>query len=101
MHLLAEPHFLPAPFQECPLCPPPPIHTHTPYNTHPQPPCFCPPPLPLQRRYLDAVPAIVPLLDREQRATQQRVEGVRRDLASLGADQLKVMDSRGAHSAEG
>ncbi len=47
-------------------------------------------PIPLQRRYLDAVPAIVPLLEREQRAAQQQIEATRKDLASLNPDQLKV-----------
>ncbi|GLC37302.1 hypothetical protein PLESTF_000486000 [Pleodorina starrii] len=43
----------------------------------------------LQKRYLDAVPVIVPLLEHEQRATQQRLEAVRRDLTGLNPDQLK------------
>ncbi|GFR45611.1 hypothetical protein Agub_g7018 [Astrephomene gubernaculifera] len=43
----------------------------------------------LQRRYLDAVPSIVPLLEAEQRATLQRMEAVRRDLANLNPEQLK------------
>ncbi|KAG2491621.1 hypothetical protein HYH03_009992 [Edaphochlamys debaryana] len=43
----------------------------------------------LQRRYLDMVPSIVPLLEAEQRSTGQRIEAVRRDLAGLNPDQLK------------
>ncbi|EFJ48795.1 dynamin-related GTPase [Volvox carteri f. nagariensis] len=43
----------------------------------------------LQKRYLDAVPVIVPLLEHEQRATQQRLEVVRRDLLGLNPEQLK------------
>ncbi|GLI59277.1 hypothetical protein VaNZ11_001126 [Volvox africanus] len=43
----------------------------------------------LQKRYLDAVPVIVPLLEHEQRATQQRLDAVRRDLLALNPDQLK------------
>ncbi|GIL71330.1 hypothetical protein Vretimale_2679 [Volvox reticuliferus] len=43
----------------------------------------------LQKRYLDAVPVIVPLLEHEQRATQHRLDAVRRDLLALNPDQLK------------
>ncbi|KAG2433018.1 hypothetical protein HXX76_008745 [Chlamydomonas incerta] len=43
----------------------------------------------LQKRYLDAVPAIVPVLEAEQRATSARIEAVRRDLAGLNPEELK------------
>ncbi|PNW77356.1 hypothetical protein CHLRE_10g433050v5 [Chlamydomonas reinhardtii] len=43
----------------------------------------------LQKRYLDAVPSIVPLLEAEQRATAARIEAVRRDLAGLNPEELK------------
>ncbi|KXZ51508.1 hypothetical protein GPECTOR_12g471 [Gonium pectorale] len=43
----------------------------------------------LQKRYLDAVPAIVPVLEQEQRSTQQLIDAVRKDLVGLNPDELK------------
>lgn len=44
----------------------------------------------LQRRYLDNVPSIVPLLEREYRHAAARLEGTRSELAGLQHDKLKV-----------
>ncbi|KAF8057143.1 ARC5 [Scenedesmus sp. PABB004] len=43
----------------------------------------------LQRRYLDNVPAIVPLLDREHRVAEQRLTASRKELDQLATDKLR------------
>lgn len=65
-------------------------------SSSPQPcPLLNSPYHPLQKRYLDAVPSIVPLLEAEQRATAARIEAVRRDLAGLNPEELKVRGMEG------
>lgn len=44
----------------------------------------------LQRRYLDNVPSIVPLLEREYRHAAARLEATRTELRDLQHDKLKV-----------
>jgi hypothetical protein len=44
----------------------------------------------LQRRYLDNVPSIVPLLEREYRNAAARLEATRAELNDLAHDRLKV-----------
>lgn len=44
----------------------------------------------LQRRYLDSVPAILPLLDHEYRAVSARLAAARDELQGLQHDKLKV-----------
>lgn len=43
-----------------------------------------------QRRYLDNVPAIVPLLEREHRVAEQRLTASKKELDLLATDKLKV-----------
>jgi len=43
----------------------------------------------LQRRYLDNVPAMLPLLEREFRHTAQRVQSTKQELSDLEADKLR------------
>lgn len=47
----------------------------------------------LQRRYMDNVPAIVPLLEREHRVAESRLNASKKELDDLATDKLKV--SRG------
>lgn len=44
----------------------------------------------LQRRYMDNVPAIVPLLEREHRVAESRLDASRKELDDLASDKLKV-----------
>lgn len=44
----------------------------------------------LQRRYLENVPTIVPLLEKEYRHAQARLAGTQQDLQDLHPDRLKV-----------
>lgn len=44
----------------------------------------------LQQRYLDCIPAIVPLLDREHRVAEQRLAASKKELEQLATDKLKV-----------
>lgn len=44
----------------------------------------------LQRRYLENVPAIVPLLEREYRQSAARLEATRAEMDDLQHDKLKV-----------
>ncbi len=44
----------------------------------------------LQRRYLEYVPSIVPLLEREYRNAAARLEATQEELNDLQADKLKV-----------
>jgi hypothetical protein len=44
----------------------------------------------LQRRYLDSIPVIVPLLDREARSVAGRLDAAKKELAGLAVDKLKV-----------
>ena len=44
----------------------------------------------LQRRYMDNVPAIVPLLEREHRVAESRLSASRKELDDLATDKLKV-----------
>lgn len=44
----------------------------------------------IQRRYLDNVPAIVPLLEREHRVADQRLTASKKELDQLQTDKLKV-----------
>ena len=44
----------------------------------------------LQRRYLDSIPVIVPLLDREARSVSGRLDAAKKELAGLAIDKLKV-----------
>lgn len=59
---------------------PPPPHTYA-VGSSPQV---------LQRRYLDNVPSIVPLLEREYRHAAARLEATRAELGDLQHDKLKV-----------
>lgn len=43
----------------------------------------------LQRRYLDNVPAMLPLLEREFRHTASRVQSTKQELSDLEADKLR------------
>eukprot|EP00775_Hariotina_reticulata_P003076 gene3076-3355_t len=43
----------------------------------------------LQRRYLDSVPAIVPLLEREHRIAESRLHASKKELENLATDKLK------------
>lgn len=52
--------------------------------------CYCLPPLPPQRRYMDNVPAIVPLLEREHRVAESRLSTSKKELDDLATDKLKV-----------
>jgi hypothetical protein len=49
----------------------------------------------LQRRYLDNVPSIVPLLEREYRNAAARLDATRAELNDLAHDRLKVGDGIG------
>lgn len=44
----------------------------------------------LQQKYLECIPAIVPLLDREHRTAEQRLAASRKELEQLATDKLKV-----------
>uniref|UniRef100_A0A383VV88 Dynamin-type G domain-containing protein n=1 Tax=Tetradesmus obliquus TaxID=3088 RepID=A0A383VV88_TETOB len=43
----------------------------------------------LQQKYLECIPAIVPLLDREHRTAEQRLAASRKELEQLATDKLK------------
>jgi hypothetical protein len=44
----------------------------------------------VQRRYMDNVPAIVPLLEREHRVAESRLATSKKELDDLATDKLKV-----------
>jgi hypothetical protein len=48
----------------------------------------------LQRRYLDSVPAIVPLLEREHRTAESRLLASKKELDNLATDKLRVRHAR-------